>query len=1190
MTVIAYGNKDPVGISWHGDFTGVLFDNFPDGPPYYRDPATGIVVFVIPFHGRFTWGFADFTFATPLGTIQCHSGQRTLAGDYPPVVPGMNSFGFCEQVFLTGVAGATPGSDTQWIVQNWAGPVFPGISLSDDIGATPSSWSMSTTAEIAHIPQGPPDPDNPFPAFGGVATLDPPEELEWRSVWLVKKDTEIVVTCTFGHATKTLTWNANAAFIIEPEECDVDGFERGLVNCDTSQTVSNTVSCTVIHSVGTVDQSLGAPYDHVDSPLRHEIDATSGLSVFCAVLAGDDFNDVTAELRADLWPKKEYTAEFRVRRMGEDFLSVVALAGETKGVWDPIDAVVKAVIEYFPTDANGQATLTRTQEQYYCVGTFYTNFIGGTRSDTAVAALYVNEYWPIKFWIRPGSAGDGVTGSLLDLGQNQRLWRIMGRGPWRNAMELVQHDHEDIDAAPSTTNWTAGAHTTLSNASGLHAVIAGGVGNFSRTFAAYSSIVPGVGMGGYRYLSFTFVADATVAFSVTIRGKVWTKDRAGVDLKATTTPTAYVIDLLNPTNHASETDMFHTKWPFPTVDSELYGVSWCDVLTIGALEDGHNYTLTLVKLVCADHRRLAYCMPVWVAGDGAGWQLKIPPVSGGGTTTTTEARRGGLCLTDGRQSWEWDDYDRLTVVSSAGTIISYVPNPIQAVVAGFNGANEPSVGFVANDLAAAPVSDCPDTDGYYPIECWLNSDQAATFLEGGGAAYYNGAWRYQTWHTTIESFYTIRMQALFDTLDFPPMAGDLFLLGDTPDADRKAILKFATILDGSSGGIVCNGAAPANAIPVSLALAGSPSSDYGDALTDTQGVYYATVSGSPVSPLVAGTGQPYGLGGQAYDTVAQVGSMPYPRPSRTFFTRYLHNCSVARITGGGGPPPPPVLNPLFMMRDYTHRLMIYGTDGDGHLIVFLYDDNDANPVPVTIDSNVDCSRPSFYLRDVVIHGVYLRGTSPYMAKSQTHGRTWTLTSIPGAYDALTHVEHKGRAVLLGYKSSTLDWYVRVGVPDDSGAYTWSSEVALGLTDANGVGAITARWDGVLELVWQDGSNVTWMTRGRGVGNDGTGTWVTSFTLPGTYDNVTYTGHKGRTMMLGYKASVPDWYVRMGVTDDSETFTWSSEVALGLVDANGIGHTMARWDGVLEFVFQDSTLTTYIIRGRGVGNDGVGIWS
>lgn len=188
------------------------------------------------------------------------------------------------------------------------------------------------------------------------------------------------------------------------------------------------------------------------------------------------------------------------------------------------------------------------------------------------------------------------------------------------------------------------------------------------------------------------------------------------------------------------------------------------------------------------------------------------------------------------------------------------------------------------------------------------------------------------------------------------------------------------------------------------------------------------------------------------------------------------------LTGGG----------VWLLRDYTDRLHIYGANTSGNMVVNIYDDNDANPTPVTIDSATLCTHPSFNLNGVLIDGTYLANKTPKWARSRTHGRQWQVYTVPGVYDACTSCSNHARVIFIGFRKGnpaatppTSDaWYVRVGLLQDDGTYMWSEEVNLNLTAPNGSGHVKERFDGVCEFVWEDNSGNQYVLRGRLIPNSG----------------------------------------------------------------------------------------------------------
>jgi hypothetical protein len=180
------------------------------------------------------------------------------------------------------------------------------------------------------------------------------------------------------------------------------------------------------------------------------------------------------------------------------------------------------------------------------------------------------------------------------------------------------------------------------------------------------------------------------------------------------------------------------------------------------------------------------------------------------------------------------------------------------------------------------------------------------------------------------------------------------------------------------------------------------------------------------------------------------------------------------------------LDGLCALRSWNWLLLLICVRPDGSLIALRYDHDDANPVTTTIDASAGCSSPCFELVENLLEGTYLQGSTPRLARSFDHGRNWTVIDIPGNYEALDSVWHRGRRVALGYRGGI--WYCRVGERQDDGTYSWSSEVALSLTSPSPNGWLRVREDDDLEFGWLDTDGGPHIATCHVVSRTGVGTW------------------------------------------------------------------------------------------------------
>jgi hypothetical protein len=178
-----------------------------------------------------------------------------------------------------------------------------------------------------------------------------------------------------------------------------------------------------------------------------------------------------------------------------------------------------------------------------------------------------------------------------------------------------------------------------------------------------------------------------------------------------------------------------------------------------------------------------------------------------------------------------------------------------------------------------------------------------------------------------------------------------------------------------------------------------------------------------------------------------------------------------------------------LVRDYTGELMLFHISATGTMVVRLYGSSDGFLSTITIDSTTTCNTPTFWLAESILLGAYVRGTTPYLARSMNHGRSWTLTAITGTYDAVTIVPHRERLVLLGYKISASQWYQRVGTLNSSNVVTWSAEVACTFTSPAGEGHLLQPVDNALFFAWKNTSNSWFIAQCRSMSDSAVGSWL-----------------------------------------------------------------------------------------------------
>lgn len=442
-------------------------------------------------------------------------------------------------------------------------------------------------------------------------------------------------------------------------------------------------------------------------------------------------------------------------------------------------------------DSGASQTITQRKYEIVCS---YRDANGPTTFDTD--SVTVDQFAGVSCHLRPGTLGDGDTGSLLHFGEDPRLWRCLQRGFYRDGATVQQ---------ASDLTFSTGSD-----------VASGPASTIRRSFSDYSGAFAGKSLNGYRFLRFALTADhADEPARITIGSKYW-------DVTVQTSGNVD-IDLCSPTNASVNTDSTDTKWPEPSEWGQLSGVNHCSEIVIDHLASGRTYTLGNITL----HR--ASTVKLQMLPEFQNWILRETPVTVGAVTSTTSVRRYMLGDTDGKQSLELEDVGK-TELSSGST--SYGAVSIAQMVNALTAApGYPSDGWSATDHAVAPGGCAGDPQD---LECYLNSDRDLMYLAGGGATHDDTAWSY--WQNKdLTSALDMPMQMLFDSVeDWYGGIGDVFGFGGLTDALE---MRAAVFLRGKSWGtVVGNDLAPIPGSTVELQLH-SDHSAAGSGTTDTQGRY-----------------------------------------------------------------------------------------------------------------------------------------------------------------------------------------------------------------------------------------------------------------------------------------------------------------------------------------------------------------
>ena len=448
----------------------------------------------------------------------------------------------------------------------------------------------------------------------------------------------------------------------------------------------------------------------------------------------------------------------------------------------------------------------------------------------------IEEYAPVYANLRASQ--------LLALSEDVEDKRLLLRGFFWDSFTLSQAASSTVDNCGATTDWSAGANTTLSDVgSALQAVIAGGTGSLTRSFS------PAVSLASYRYLRIRVrsVGAADQDVRVTIGSKRWDMT-TGADGSWVERD----LDLCQPTNTVATTDTTDSRWPVPTVDGPMWGVTEITSLVLEELADGVTYEIDDLSLVRASggYSRVSF------ASAYKAWVKAKPDTIIGATTTETKVRRFLLGDTDGRQSLEEADVTWDRVTSDLVTFDIHTSHTLESLIAFVNAMDSGvtrNPGWSATDLA--------------PSGDFQNNTRYACYAEGGGARWTGSEWVYG-FDLDASGSLTVVAQTLCEAVSWYPDAGDCWYGGSYgPVLDIRA----AILLRGQGHGLVFNETYEPN--PTVTVTAKDGAADAGSGVTGTDGAYQ--------------TGLPYGKGQRSITLTAQAGD-PQPSAGHLFSSRKRH--------------------------------------------------------------------------------------------------------------------------------------------------------------------------------------------------------------------------------------------------------------------------------------------------------------
>lgn len=640
-----------------------------------------------------------------------------------------------------------------------------------------------------------------------------------------------------------------------------------------------------------------------------------------------------------------------------------------------------------------------------------------------VSGFSRNEWTPVRLLAKESS--------LSGLGEDTRDRSVLWRCDTWDSLRIKQNSSEILDLCSSLSpgggyagSWASIADCSLTVfGATIRAIPSSGVSSY----AFQRSFSAEIYLSAYRYLRIRIASNTAdgAPIRITIGSKYWTKDKNANPLTPKESYTTYYIDLCSPDGTTQEYDEQISKY------QKLNGPYWgIDIVPSIRFDCYLNAELFIDEIGAnrLDFTRLDICpsYSIWVTDPDTG---------------TTYLR----CLhavTDGRLSLEEAHAINTSEVSVHGAF-----QRINNLISGIR----ENIGW--NAVAHAGTTDPAEWGNWYQ---WLNNSRPLHWLWGGGAMFRSGEWSYGLWKN-VDDYLTIYGQLLADEIDWIPGGGDEYNIKDSTTSGAIT-LRAAYIIRGGGNGVILN--------TIGLPVESGAVSAY-----ETTG---GLPAGSATSSLIGyyRTQSPYGRGNRSittqYESVTRAG---------IWHNRYRRRLSLRYISQG---------DTICSLRDYTGRLVVVYAKGSGQLTAVEYSDTDAFLAEHVIDNNTICRWPNFMLCGNYIEGMYLRNNSPFLARSASHGREWTLMTVPGTYEALASAFYANRWVSIGFRDG--DWHVRVGILQGNGTYSWGAETALGLSGSVARGHARFRSDGVLEFAYLTTSGTPVVIFGYGISKDGVGHW------------------------------------------------------------------------------------------------------
>lgn len=579
-------------------------------------------------------------------------------------------------------------------------------------------------------------------------------------------------------------------------------------------------------------------------------------------------------------------------------------------------------------DITGGAIIEQyDQARYAMVST-----INGTNKSAVI-----DEWTDQRQYCRVGTGGDGDPYSLLALDEDASDWRILHRSRRWNVFTLSQVMHVLFNGQ-TTSGWTGMGVNFSLEVEGMKLSCYGNPGVATWVPPALKR-----NWQSSRYLRIIIKGDAPQLPGLTIKvnNKEWVRDRYGEPLTVNNAAfSQWDIDLCGPTNADEDVDSKDSRWPFPTEQTDMWGIALMSALEISGLSPGHDYIIDDIQLLPLEKVGATFLPSFdnWIeasVGDTSSYKRFLE--------TSADGRLPSI-----------EEMDVIRTEQPSGEFI-YTYRTIQNLIDDIN-AIEPDGSKRYLGVLATPAGSMPDA--------MRTLDRFATMCMGAGILFSPTVGYGFDRDIYPATSLQVVAQLLADAIEWYPECGDAQEF-DTSEYGGRIPLRVGKALRSQAvGGVLDETSMAVNQgdVKVKRTSTGQPA---GSAVTDTHGSYQS--------------GLPYPKGLLTHTVTSESGEEPFLSNDKLFRSRYRHRAWFKPPVEGGGP---------WNLEDRNGRYhRAFSVDG----IIRYWRSSTARPYAWEISGARVTSgknpRMTIDFRGQVIL-VFARGDRSYEITSDDYGDTW----------------------------------------------------------------------------------------------------------------------------------------------------------------------------------------------------------